>query len=183
MEILVVDFLNSEWRDWRGSGTATERLSDSQWVRRFLSRWDLEGPTPDEQTLHVLIRFRALLQRMVRGLDTGKHPAPEDLDQLNDLLRLAPLSRQVIRTDDEYRVLLLPNATGWDRVIAQVAASFADLLAAGDLRRIKLCQNPNCLWVFYDQSKNRARRWCDDSACGNLDKVRRFRARKRAIHS
>jgi predicted RNA-binding Zn ribbon-like protein len=183
MEILFVDFLNSEWRDWRGSGAATERLSDPQWVARFLDRWELTAPTPDGQTLQMLRRFRSLLQRMVNRLDAGEHPAPEDLEQCNDLLRQAPFTRQVIREGDQYHLILRAESTGWDRVVAHVAASFADVLAVGDLRRIKVCQNPNCLWVFYDQSKNRARRWCNDSACGNLDKVRRFRARQKENHS
>jgi len=35
-------------------------------------------------------------------------------------------------------------------------------------------------WAFYDESKNRSRRWCSAAECGNLIKVRRFRERQRA---
>ncbi|WP_141639042.1 CGNR zinc finger domain-containing protein, partial [Paenibacillus riograndensis] len=40
--------------------------------------------------------------------------------------------------------------------------------------------NPDCLWVYYDDTRNRSKRYCDDKMCGNLMKVRRFRARKKA---
>ncbi|TMC65135.1 MAG: CGNR zinc finger domain-containing protein [Chloroflexota bacterium] len=38
------------------------------------------------------------------------------------------------------------------------------------------CENPDCRWVYYDESANQNRRWCEDS-CANLMRVRRFRAR------
>jgi predicted RNA-binding Zn ribbon-like protein len=41
-------------------------------------------------------------------------------------------------------------------------------------------ENADCLWVYYDDTRNRSKRYCDDKACGNLMKVRRFRARKKA---
>jgi len=31
-----------------------------------------------------------------------------------------------------------------------------------------------------DDTRNRSKRYCDDKLCGNLTKVRRFRARKKA---
>ncbi len=36
-----------------------------------------------------------------------------------------------------------------------------------------------CGWVFYDRSKNRSRKWCEQATCANLMKVRRFRQRHR----
>ncbi|MCL6580471.1 MAG: CGNR zinc finger domain-containing protein [Firmicutes bacterium] len=44
----------------------------------------------------------------------------------------------------------------------------------------KVCANADCGWLFYDDSRNRSRRWCDGRYCGNLIKVRRFRAKVRS---
>jgi predicted RNA-binding Zn ribbon-like protein len=41
--------------------------------------------------------------------------------------------------------------------------------------RLKICGNPDCERLFFDTSKNRTGRWCDE-ACGNRMRVRRFRA-------
>ncbi|MDT3426149.1 putative RNA-binding Zn ribbon-like protein [Paenibacillus forsythiae] len=46
--------------------------------------------------------------------------------------------------------------------------------------RFRICDNPDCRWAYYDDTRNRSKRYCDDKACGNLMKVRRFRARKKA---
>jgi predicted RNA-binding Zn ribbon-like protein len=61
---------------------------------------------------------------------------------------------------------------------AKVARSFAELLAQ-DARRLKVCGNSACRWMFFDESRNRIRRWCDARACGNVMKARRYRARQR----
>ncbi len=75
--------------------------------------------------------------------------------------------------------MLLPIAEGIAGVMGEIATSFAGLLATGDPTRIKVCANPDCGWVIYDQSRSRTRRWCDSTGCGNLLKVRQFRQRHR----
>lgn len=80
----------------------------------------------------------------------------------------------------DYRLRLGPARTGLEAVLSDIAASFAEVLVEGDPSRIKICEDPDCKWVFYDHSRNRTRRWCEGaSACGNLLKVRRFRERKK----
>ena len=66
-----------------------------------------------------------------------------------------------------------PSSTASAHAIARDAAE----LLIGDPRRIKRCPNHECLWLFYDASKNLSRRWCAMDDCGTLDKVRRFRGR------
>jgi predicted RNA-binding Zn ribbon-like protein len=76
-------------------------------------------------------------------------------------------------------IVLDPLAGGIDRVMGEIVASFATMLAEGDPTRIKFCANPDCGWVMYDSSRNRTRRWCDKECCGNLIKVRRHRRKQR----
>jgi predicted RNA-binding Zn ribbon-like protein len=49
----------------------------------------------------------------------------------------------------------------------------------GDPDRLKKCSNADCSWMYYDDSQSMSRRWCTPRVCGNLTKVRRFRARHR----
>ncbi len=65
------------------------------------------------------------------------------------------------------------------RALWPLVRSAVDLLTSPDLERLKLCEADDCGWLFVDASRNRSRRWCDMSGCGNLAKVRRFRARRR----
>lgn len=74
---------------------------------------------------------------------------------------------------------LRPVTAGWDAVLAGVVASFAELAVSGDIKRVKRCGNPSCSFLFFDASAAQSRRWCDPAICGNLVKVREFRARGR----
>src|SRR2546425_557101 len=67
-----------------------------------------------------------------------------------------------------------------DRPLWEIARSAADLLTSGERDRVKECASTTCEWVFLDKSRNRSRRWCDMSDCGNRAKARRFHAKKRA---
>lgn len=60
---------------------------------------------------------------------------------------------------------------------AIVHAALMLLTTPSDRERVRLCEAPDCLWLFYDGSKNRSRRWCDMRQCGNRMKARRHYAR------
>lgn len=180
MEAPVFDFLNSQWRDWRGSGRQADLLDRPEWWAEFLARWGLpQLGVPDPGARQALGALRTRLRSLTEQLGAGDPLTPDGLAQVNQVLALGPARRHLSAGEEGLRLDLHPVAPGWDWVMAQIAASFAQVLVEGDVRRLKICHNPDCRWVYYDQSKNRARRWCDDSLCGNLMKVRRFRARRR----
>lgn len=79
------------------------------------------------------------------------------------------------------------DGTGWDLApmldrsagpAALIALDFARFVCEAEPARLKRCANHDCTLVFYDRGRNNTRRWCSMSACGNRDKVARFRARK-----
>jgi predicted RNA-binding Zn ribbon-like protein len=70
-----------------------------------------------------------------------------------------------------------PLAGGGSPVAGAIALSTARFLTGGEIDRLKMCDNAGCRWVFYDETRNRRRRWC--GPCGNVDRVRRFRERRR----
>jgi predicted RNA-binding Zn ribbon-like protein len=67
-----------------------------------------------------------------------------------------------------------------DGVLWRVAWSAADLLTSPEVNRIRQCAGAGCCWLFIDTSKNRSRRWCDMTVCGNRTKARRHYANVRA---
>ena len=60
-----------------------------------------------------------------------------------------------------------------DSILWPIAQSAADLLTSPDLAAVRMCEAPDCAWLFLDQSRNRSRRWCDMKVCGNRQKARR----------
>ena len=68
-----------------------------------------------------------------------------------------------------------------DRPLWDIAHAAGELLRSKvDLARVRECGSATCEWLFIDKSRNHTRRWCDMNDCGNVAKVRRYRARQRA---
>lgn len=176
MESIYLDFINSEFRDFRGRWVRDD-LQQPHWLEQFLIKWGLQVDRPlDASTLTNLIELRTLLRSMIEALVKGQMTG-HDLAALNTVLLKMPLNRQLLKDSEGYQLEIVPLKKDWDWVQAEVVASFAHLLAYHDPRRLKVCVNSNCRWVFYDESKSRTRIYCSPDKCANLLKVRRFRAR------
>jgi predicted RNA-binding Zn ribbon-like protein len=69
-------------------------------------------------------------------------------------------------------------SSGASEVIARLLAVIARADAEGTWERLKICPADDCLWAFYDFSRNHSRTWCDMAVCGNRVKARAFRSRR-----
>ena len=174
----ALDLVNSE--EWYGLGPLRDRLEERAWLDRFLARHglDVAGP-PTPAARARLVRLRVLLRNSIQAIAAGKAPKAGDLAELNAFIAARPATPRLVRAGGGFRLEAVPEKTDWAWVLGEIALSFARLLAEGDLRRLKVCDNDDCAWAFYDESKNRSRRWCSAAECGNLIKVRRFRERQR----
>jgi predicted RNA-binding Zn ribbon-like protein len=174
---LFIDFANSEWYD--GRGNLTDRLRDTPWRRAFLEEWGLDRYGPiDRLALRELTKLRSAIRSIADRLHAGRRPTQDDLEHLNEVLAAYPVRFRVSLGGGKHQLELDPLTGRSSRIIAwEIALSAAQFLAGGELDRLKMCDNPRCLWMFYDETKNRGRRWC--GPCGNVDKVRRFRERHR----
>lgn len=177
MELLCLDFLNSEWYD--GRGHLEDRLQIESWRKRFLRRWRLTRgtnlPTPRPKEMKSLLRLRSVLREIASQVAAGRSPSDRLIDNLNSALRKRAAFPVIIKVGHRLELGTDAAKKDWTWVLVQVAESAAQLLVHADLRRVKVCVNEGCRWAFYDQSKGRTRRWCDGRKCGNTDRVRRFR--------
>ncbi|WP_339322216.1 CGNR zinc finger domain-containing protein [Paenibacillus sp. FSL W8-0194] len=175
------DFVNSHWHDWRGSGREEDRLEKETWLRRFMQENGITAATlPDPAELRELKKLRAFLRELIGRIVAGESMTDDQIGMLNDWMEKAPVYRKLTRAADEaVSLAYLPANADWTQSMAEIAASFASVLANGETSRIRICDNPDCLWVYYDDTRNRSKRYCDDKMCGNLMKVRRFRAKKK----
>jgi hypothetical protein len=78
---------------------------------------------------------------------------------------------QVELTADGQVELSAPTAEGF------LAAAAAKVAIEQRLDRVKICPADDCLWAFYDTSRNRSRQWCSMEVCGNRAKARNHRLR------
>lgn len=176
-----LDLVHSDYHDYLGQGQDQDRLEDPRWLVQFMSHWNLAPKTATcAATRRQLAALRDLLQRMARRLDRNQLPGHRDLKRLNSYLARGRMACCLQRQGQRFHLRWSPASTGLNAALTDIAWSFADVLISGDPCRVKICENPDCRWVFYDNSKNRTRRWCEGpGGCGNLIKVRRYRDRHR----
>lgn len=180
MDPLWAELINSDWHDYRGGGGREDRIENPTWLSQFMIRCGVGSPPlPGRAGREALRQLRAVLRRAAVALMAGKTPGRRNLEAINRCLADAPFTRRVATSGGRFAVESVPHASGVIRALGEVAASFAELLATGDPTRIKVCENRDCGWVVYDESRNRTRRWCESTCCGNLMKVRRYRQRHR----
>jgi predicted RNA-binding Zn ribbon-like protein len=175
---MCIEFINSEFRDFRGRWVRDDLLQP-QWLEQFLSHWNLQTEYPlATTTLTELLELRALLRRLIETIEQ-RHIASEDLTTLNAILLKPSLKRRLIVEQEGYMLETLPEKKDWSWVQAEIAASFVHILTEHEPTRLKICANPYCRGIFYDESRSHTRRYCSIDKCANLWKVRNFRERAR----
>lgn len=177
---LCLDLINSTHFDYRGrKEEPQDTLEQVEWVTAFSQHWHLPVTfPPDAFALAALRTLRALLRNMFEALAAGQPITDAHLEALNVFLALTPMQQRVQRTASSVHLQMVELQTGWTAVLTRIAASWVDLLARTPAARLRVCANPACHWVFLDQSHNLSRRWCRQWACGNVIKVRQYRARR-----
>ena len=172
-EDLCLDFVNSRFNDHRGTGSVYDRLPMAGWWSWLVSRWDLGPcPTPTEAELVQLRRLRRLTRRLLEADDPPDRGARAALDRV---LAGSPMAWRLGREPGPPTIRLEPVSTGVAFVAAAIVVSLVEVIGRGD-SRVRTCGNPHCSFLFRDTSHNGSRRWCDPAICGNLVKVRAFRA-------
>ena len=178
---ICLDLINSEHFDYRGRKGVQDNLTNPEWLGAFAQHWHLSVTSPpDALALGALHTLRALLRQMFETVARGQEITDAQLEELNAFLSLTPVIQQAQRSESGVRLQTILLHEGWTAIVSQIAASWVEVLARTPLARLKVCANPDCHWVFVDSSHNLSRSWCRQWACGNLMKVRQFRARARS---
>ncbi len=124
------------------------------------------------------IALREALYRAFAAIAQGKPAAAGDLTLINDFAVEALQHRCLKRANGGYRwEWQADNRNPLERILWPIAQSAADLLTSEQLKIVRFCEAPDCEWLFLDHSRNRSRRWCDMTSCGNRQKARRHYAR------
>lgn len=173
------ELANSDRHDYLGTGRREDQLDDPAWLAGYLRRWRLGGAGASAASLvPELKRLRAVLQEEAQAIAGVARVGSGRFRKLNAYLGRAPLLRKLEINDGRPSLRLEHARRTSASILADIAASFADMVVRGETERIKICGNADCRWAFYDRTRNKSRRWCGPT-CGNLMKVRRFRSRRK----
>jgi predicted RNA-binding Zn ribbon-like protein len=145
---------------------------------RQLTALALAHPDDAVSVLSEAIALRELLYRIFSVVAADHTPESADIELLNGELRAALGNVKLLSLSDAIEWSWLPGAD-LHRPLWPIVQSAADLLTSAEGGRVRECAAHDCEWLFFDESRNRSRRWCNMQTCGNRAKVDRFRARQR----
>ena len=157
---------------------ARDELGNVESLRTWLSGRGLvdRDTRVTRRDLGLAIELRDVLRRAFLA-HSGSAIAREDLETVNRVLARLPLDVQI---DAAGVPQVEPRGDGIMAVLGRIVCDVARARTLGTWDRLKLCPAEDCLWAFFDSSKNRSRRWCSMNVCGNRTKTREYRRRRAA---
>ena len=187
----VLDFTNTV--GWGRDGLTRDRLA------RYadLVSWARSAGLLDRSEAAALAAdSRGAAMRTERALDRARHArsvlhtylisaarserSPAALDQEFNALVLGAITKVRVAPQGAAFHWRIEGRHDLDLITARLMWSAAVLLTGPERSRLGFCANPDCGWLFLDETKNHSRRWCRMSGCGNQAKARRYYWRMRA---
>ncbi len=193
-EGLCLDFVNT--RSWRGTASPTEELQapsdlllwiersgalDIAMLRRTCSDWQA-APARAEASLATALGVREALFRIFAATTAVWQPTrPIWMPSTCRTPRRSRTQRACGTGLGGCVWELPPRTPDPGLLLAPVLWSAGDLLAGSRRRLVRQCANPQCRWLFVDDSKSGTRRWCSMASCGNRAKAHRHYAKRRHV--
>jgi predicted RNA-binding Zn ribbon-like protein len=134
-------------------------------------------PKDAARRVHELQAFREALHRLVTSIAHKEEPARADFTRVRGTISKALSTADVKPDDAEFVWSADADALGLSTVIARVALSAHHMLSREKPSQLRQCEI--CTWLFIDRTKNQARRFCRQDACGAKSRAERFYGKKR----
>lgn len=148
-------------------------------TRKELRKEAVEHPREAEGVLRAARDLRETLYAIFSSVAAGEAPAEQAVARLNQALAEAMEVFRLAPAGPGLEWCWTLSGAGLSGILASLVRDAAELLTSPEVGRIRECGSETCAWLFLDQSRNRSRRWCDMSTCGNRAKARRHYERSR----
>jgi predicted RNA-binding Zn ribbon-like protein len=167
---LVIDYVNT-----LDVEEGKEALRTPQDLAAWLSQRGLlaTGASLERDDFGAALELREAL----RALMLANNGGPEDAGAWSTLERAACRGGLGVHFSDRGEVCVRPADAGVAGALARLLVPIPAALADHSWQRAKACRCDDCLWAFYDRSRNRSAAWCEMAVCGNRTKVRAYRER------
>ncbi len=137
----------------------------------------------DSRVLERAIRLREAVFGIGSALAHRRQPSEDEVSELNWNVQKAVVAARIDAVGGALEWNLTGLRTSVSGCTGLIALSAAGLFTSDQATRVRECNNETCGWLFLDLSKNRSRKWCDMSDCGNVAKARRYYAKQKALRT
>lgn len=148
---------------------------------RALARLAAASPHRARAALTRTKALRESLWATSHALLHGREPGAGDLQHIHAAYGAAAAAARLVHHEGRLIRRWSVAHSHLDLVTHHVAMHAVTLLEQVELHRLRICDGPDCGWLFIDSSKSGRRRWCDMATCGNTAKARRFLQRRSEV--
>jgi predicted RNA-binding Zn ribbon-like protein len=156
---------------------ASAKLFGRSDLTRALEEW--RGNPAVERVFKHALTLRNYLSEMASEIALARSVPRVAVRTVNDVIGSPLGTTRLVKTAYGFERRFEPDLREPTQLLVPIGESAASLLCGGDLSRVKECANSACGAFFYDTSKNRGRRWCTTTGCGNRMRVAAFYERQR----
>lgn len=156
-----------------------DALASSEELRAFLTEHRLLDPHDEIVTTEAAARARRVREALRMLLLANHDDEPLDHTAIARLNAAAGDAALMLRFEEDGSSKLLPQASGPDGALGRLLAIVFSAMQHETWKRLKVCKRDRCRRAFYDHSKNHSSKWCSMAVCGNREKARAYRRRKR----
>ncbi len=177
MEALILEFLNTDWII-RCQGKE-DPLNNAVWLNSYFKKV-IGSEIESSETLSIqMTNLRTLFINSNEALVNEELNLDILIIELNKYFAVAPGVRKIINNEDKYDIGFKTDKVTDDFILAELCFLMYRLLFKSEKARIRICENPDCKYIFFDTSRNKSKRHCY-GGCANIMKVRRFREKNSA---
>lgn len=161
--------------------TSTDLFDSPELFKDWLLRSELAVPeiSVSVKDMQIADRLRAIVRDLLVANERGEHD-PKAGAGLAELVATQRVQLVADPATGQLAPDTSPATDVEDFVCLMLGIILHEQLTGDHWDRLKLCENPECLWAFYDNSRNRSGSWCRTGLCGNRLKNRAYRERQRA---
>jgi predicted RNA-binding Zn ribbon-like protein len=156
---------------------ASAKLFSRSNLTRALDEWRAKPAA--ERVFKQALTLRNCLGEMAGEVVNARSVPRAAIQAINEVIGKPSSTMRLLKTARGFERTFEPDLKEPTQLLVPVGESAASLLCGGDLSRVKECANSGCGAFFYDTSKNRGRRWCTTTGCGNRMRVAAFYERQR----
>ena len=156
---------------------AAAKLFERSNLTRALEQW--RGKPAAQRVFNEAVTLRNCLSEMASEIVHARSVPRGTVQTLNEVIGKPSGTTRLVKTAQGLERRFEPDLKEPTQLLVPIGESAASLLCGGDLSRVKECANSGCGAFFYDTSKNRGRRWCTTTGCGNRMRVAAFYERQR----
>lgn len=162
-------------------GSKTDLLITSTSLHNWTQKLKLEVPFESiDRNFEHFICLRDLIHNCFQDFAYKRKIDVNNLKAFNNFIQQFGIHPHILPGVQNSLTLTYQSKQIDSPLLHHIVQSFFEVISDEfNLMRLKPCENEDCVLLFLDKSKNRTRRWCSMTICGNKIKASRFYKRNR----